>query len=407
MSAKDYYKILGVSSRADDQTIKQAFRQLARRYHPDVNPRSKAKFQEINEAYQVLSNATKRARYDRLLREMAEIVSVPPRPAQPASPPTHSYPKHRDPRKVTPKPIVTTHEKLTGITLFIFVIFCGVMAFSFYHLANFLSGDTGGTVLHQPTLNRNQRLTQTVIRRGTATAQSIPTSTLAPERRQLVLDSDLSLEEIATQYREEAVVGCSINLVQSVHRCDEIEWNGSPPQITIRTGPINGEVNLRVTLDPRAHVLTRAVFIIMYSDDRSPSGLTVNISDSDDNDGYGGSRLSGANNSQVAISGTTLTVLSNTYAPRNLTELVSVRDFVDAGSMVIFEISDQRVQWWSEAGGESLDSQFIFALGGQAVSIRDVNYDIYAAFNEAVKLGSTTSGRGVEQIDIMLLPAER
>jgi DnaJ-class molecular chaperone len=68
MPGKDYYQILGVSRNAADKDIKKAYRQLARKYHPDVNPgnqASEAKFKEINEAYEVLSDAGKRKKYDR------------------------------------------------------------------------------------------------------------------------------------------------------------------------------------------------------------------------------------------------------------------------------------------------------------------------------------------------------
>lgn len=64
---RDYYEVLGVDKNASDADIKKAFRKLARKYHPDVNPGDKdaeAKFKEINEAYDVLSNAEKRQQYD-------------------------------------------------------------------------------------------------------------------------------------------------------------------------------------------------------------------------------------------------------------------------------------------------------------------------------------------------------
>ncbi len=69
MDFKDYYKILGVEPNADEKTIKQTYRKLARQYHPDVNPGNKEaaeKFKEINEAYQVISNPEERKKYDEL-----------------------------------------------------------------------------------------------------------------------------------------------------------------------------------------------------------------------------------------------------------------------------------------------------------------------------------------------------
>jgi molecular chaperone DnaJ len=68
MATKDYYAILGVSRNAAEKEIKQAYRRLARKYHPDVNPGDKtaeSKFKEINEAHEVLSDAEKRKKYDR------------------------------------------------------------------------------------------------------------------------------------------------------------------------------------------------------------------------------------------------------------------------------------------------------------------------------------------------------
>lgn len=64
---RDYYEVLGVDKNADEATIKKAYRTLAKKYHPDMNPGDKeaeAKFKEVNEAYDVLSDPDKKAKYD-------------------------------------------------------------------------------------------------------------------------------------------------------------------------------------------------------------------------------------------------------------------------------------------------------------------------------------------------------
>ena len=66
--ARDYYEVLGITKGASDDEIKKAFRQQAKKYHPDLHPGDKeaeAKFKEVNEAYSILSDPDKTAKYDR------------------------------------------------------------------------------------------------------------------------------------------------------------------------------------------------------------------------------------------------------------------------------------------------------------------------------------------------------
>ena len=97
MDFKDYYATLGVPKTASEKEIKQAFRKLARKHHPDVNPGDKvaeAKFKEINEAYEVLGDPNSRKKYDelganwRMYEQQARAVdsrSVERRPGQPGA----------------------------------------------------------------------------------------------------------------------------------------------------------------------------------------------------------------------------------------------------------------------------------------------------------------------------------
>ena len=83
MEYKDYYKILGVDRSASEADIKKAFRKLAHKYHPDVSKEkdAEAKFKDVNEAYQTLSDPEKKAAYDQLGQRREGSSFEPPPPA--------------------------------------------------------------------------------------------------------------------------------------------------------------------------------------------------------------------------------------------------------------------------------------------------------------------------------------
>jgi len=90
MAKRDYYEVLGVTRDADQAAVKKAYRRLARQSHPDLNPNdpdAETKFKEIGEAYEILSDATKRKAYDQFghagVRMGAEAPGAGPRPGGP------------------------------------------------------------------------------------------------------------------------------------------------------------------------------------------------------------------------------------------------------------------------------------------------------------------------------------
>ena len=86
---KDFYKVLGVDQKASPEKIKRAYRQAAKRYHPDVSPRNEEKFREVQEAYDTLSDPEKKALFD---QETLEVRSPGIRPQSNYADPLGNYP---------------------------------------------------------------------------------------------------------------------------------------------------------------------------------------------------------------------------------------------------------------------------------------------------------------------------
>ncbi|MFW5759012.1 MAG: J domain-containing protein [Bacteroidota bacterium] len=140
----DYYQILGIQRNASYDEVRKAFRQLAKKMHPDVNPGKAAHdhFQKINEAYQVLKDEVKRKDYDARLRTGNFTTKVYYRPAQ--------YPSSPSPKQKTTKKYRTRKykkkykrekpakwEKVSDFLLFLTLALAGIFAIvnGFYRLA--------------------------------------------------------------------------------------------------------------------------------------------------------------------------------------------------------------------------------------------------------------------------------
>src|SRR4051812_39091940 len=112
---RDYYKILEVSPLSSQEEIKQAYRKLALKFHPDVNSTSEDKFLEISEAYRILGKESSRRNYDFLIKYATFLLT-----------------RHRHQATSTSKIQAETHRSKSVYDVFMFVLLLGIALLSFY-----------------------------------------------------------------------------------------------------------------------------------------------------------------------------------------------------------------------------------------------------------------------------------
>lgn len=428
MPAKDHYKTLGLTQQADDKEIKRRFRELARRYHPDMNGKEyTSRFHEINEAYQVLSDHRKRSRYDIELRE-AQRQSVDNagsgysdgyvRPQRPAPAPGQRYSSHR--RPPAPEPTMgrvvdsqaTNHEAIAGVALLVGMIACAVLSYTFLEVLNVLAGDPSTVTVQNTDEIRDATRRADLDERQTQ--EALPTTTPAPRTDfntftlQSALMNDPDLNAILHATRPLLSNYCIIDLSQDTRPCGGREAR----RINTITGSTrDNRVSLAMTMDrpySTDTAMRRAVFIIEFTG--RPTGVSLNIADSRESNGDGRTIVAGgvAGSAEVVIDDGNFYIYgyTNDCTENNSTLLYAENDFVASGSRLILEISDQRVRWINEASGGELISRCLFQLGGQTNGSGAADFDIYAGLNRAVRTGTSQQGNGVGAVEVYLLTAE-
>ena len=178
---------------------------------------------------------------------------------------------------------------------------------------------------------------------------------------------------------------------------------GEHPGITLVSAPTDsnndGYYEVVVKLNYQSGFET-SKFLIEY--DKTPENWTVNIGDSQSNNGHKGDGSHQSNDAETQILNQNLVVHGNDDIPSSLNPLANVSDFVTQPSEIEFKVSNEYLAWNNNNGilGD-VESPYLYALNGQADSEGPVNYDIYAAFNRVI---SSTSriGSGVSKVTIVV-----
>lgn len=193
---------------------------------------------------------------------------------------------------------------------------------------------------------------------------------------------------------------CQFHIPSRQHNCTQFTQNGA---LTIMNGS-RDQLLLKLTLNPFETGYSQADLAVTYRGE--PTNWTINIGDSQTNNGYGGDSGRQSNDAELQIVNGQLAIYGNEGTPasewldENPHLLWLVDDFVAADETVHFQISNQSVGW---VDGTGVNGRFehanLFALARQPDSEGDPNYDIYAAFNRTIA-SSTDWGEGVEWVTL-------
>jgi hypothetical protein len=194
-----------------------------------------------------------------------------------------------------------------------------------------------------------------------------------------------------------AQTDCVIDLTNNTHTC------GSISAISIINPPNNSQSVVKVTLDRAISNsgYAKAVFEVSYGGE--PKDWTVNIGDSQSNDGWAGDGGNQSNDSEMQIVGKNMAFYGSDYTPASQRLLSSINDIVKTGDTVALTVCNEYLAWESPSKTGELHSPYIYALNSQSDDEGPVNYDIYAAFNRVIS-SSGRNGTGVSQIHIHLFP---
>lgn len=302
---------------------------------------------------------------------------------------------------------------MAGVALLAGIIICGVLSFTALQVLNVLAGD-GAPQIQEVSREEFARRTQAAA--ATATDEAIPT--LRPVVAYNLSPINLDPNAPENQYDPLMTVihggfplisdYCLLELGTSEERpCSETARMAST------TGNIRDEsVTLRLTLDKQNREepgYRRAIFVLEFGD--APRGISLNIGDSRYADGDGTATVSNEDlfGAEMVIENGDLYIYgyNNSCTEQQSTILYVERDFVERGSRLYIEISDQKIRWVNETEGNTIESRCLFQLGGQDSGREAVDWDIYASFNRAVRASSGAgTGAGITRAQIVLVRGE-